>query len=95
MKNGKSPGSDGLNVEFYKIFWNDIKTDLLESFNFSYHNGSLSQLQAQSLITVLPKANKDLTSLNNWRPISLLNSDYKIIAKVIANRIKSVLDFFN
>ena len=89
MKNGKSPGSDGINVEFYKMFWHDIKSDLINALNFSLENSCLSQLQAQSLITLIPKQNKDLSILSNWRPISLLNIDYKILTKVIANRIKN------
>jgi len=56
MKNNKSPGSDGLTADFYKIFWNDIKH---------------TELQKQSIITLLPKKDKDVLSLNNWRPISL------------------------
>ena len=92
MKNGKSPGSDGINAEFYKIFWNEIKNDLINSLNYSFQHDSLSQLQSQSLITLIPKPNKDLSLLSNWRPISLLNVDYKILSKIIANRIKLVLN---
>ena len=51
----------------------------------------MTELQKQSIITLLPKPNKDTIYIENWRPISLLNIDYKIIAKVIANRIKNVL----
>lgn len=88
MNNNKSPGSDGLTTEFYKIFWNDLKLFFIKSINFSYVNKSLTELQTQSIITMLPKANKDTSLIDNWRPISLLNTDYKIISKVIANRIK-------
>ena len=91
MKNNTSPGSDGITTEFYKIFWNDIKLFLLNSLNLSYNEGHLSELQSQSLITLLPKPDKDTAYLKNWRPISLLNTDYKIATKAIANRIKSVL----
>ncbi|MCW4346095.1 MAG: reverse transcriptase domain-containing protein, partial [Candidatus Thiodiazotropha endolucinida] len=90
-KNQKSPGSDGLTVEFYKIFWNTIKNFYINSMNFSYGTGQLTDLQKQSIITLIPKSNKDTTDLTNWRPISLLNVDYKITTKAIANRIKSVL----
>ena len=44
MKNNKSPGSDGLSTEFYKIFWNDLKTHLTKSLNFSFINGDLTDL---------------------------------------------------
>lgn len=91
MKNQKSPGSDGITVEFYKLFWNKIKSFYLNSINYSFEIGSLTELQKQSIITLIPKQNKDITSLDNWRPISLLNVDYKIASKVIANRIKQVI----
>ena len=59
MQNNKSPGSDGLTTEFYKIFWNDLKTYLTKSLNFSFMNGDLTDLQKQSIITILPKTDKD------------------------------------
>ena len=51
----------------------------------------MTDLQKQSIITLLPKSGKDTTILDNWRPISLLNVDYKIATKSISNRIKPVL----
>lgn len=91
MKNNKSPGSDGITTEFYKIFWNDIKKYLINSINYSYLNNSLTELQKQSIITLIPKSDKDTKYLENWRPVSLLNTDYKIATKAIANKIKRVL----
>ena len=92
MNNNKSPGSDGINTEFYKLFWNDIKTYLIKSLNYSLQIGELTALQKQSIINLIPKKDKDPTNLANWRPISLLNIDYKIATKTIANRIKKVLN---
>ena len=91
MKNPKSPGTDGITVEFYKLFWNNIKEFYVNCINYSFQTGSLTELQKQSIITIIPKQNKDLTSLDSWRPISLLNVDEKIATKVIANRVKHVL----
>ena len=91
MNNNKSPGSDGLTTEFYKIFWNDIKYYFVNSINTSYDSGHLTQLQKQGIISLIPKKDKELTNLNNWRPITLLNIDYKIATKAIANRMKNVL----
>ena len=91
MKNNKSPGSDGLTTEFYKIFWTDVKQYLIDSLNYSYRNGDMTDLQKQSIITLLPKGEKDICFLENWRPISLLNVDYKIATKSISNRIKKVI----
>ena len=91
MKNKKSPGTDGITVEFYKLFWNNVKEFYVNSINYSFQTGSLTELQKQSIITIIPKQNKDLTSLDSWRPIILLNVDYKIATKVIANRVKHVI----
>jgi exonuclease III len=91
MKNNKSPGSDGLTVEFYKQFWPELKDYYVNSINYSFEKGELTELQKQGIITLLPKPGKDLNELSNWRPISLLNVDYKIVTKAIANRIKKVL----
>ena len=92
MKKQKSPGSDGISTEFYKIFWNNIKQYLINSLNFSFENNNLTELQKQGLITLIPKQCKDSTILSNWRPITLLNVDYKIATKTMANRIKPILN---
>ena len=55
----KSPGSDGITTEFYKKIWNDIKEYYIKSINFSFQNGELTELQKQSIITLLPKNGKD------------------------------------
>ena len=91
MESNKTPGTDGIPAEFYKIFWNDIKSFLLPSINASYAKGLLSISQRRGLITLIPKKDKSLCYIKNWRPISLLNCDYKIAAKSIASRIKRVL----
>ena len=63
----------------------------MNSFNHSYQTGTLTPLQTQSLISLLPKSGKYVVSINNWRQISLLNDDYEITAKCIANRVKKVI----
>ena len=93
MKNGKSPGSDGFTVEFYKFFWRDIGPLLFRSLFFAYVSGSFSEFQRQGVITCLPKDGKDRRYMGNWRPISLLNTDLKVASAAIANRIKPVLPF--
>ena len=62
----------------------------MNSTNYSFQTGSLTELQKQRIITSIPKQNKHLTSLDSWRPISLLNVDYKIATKAITNRVKHV-----
>ena len=75
MKNNKSHGSDGLTVEFIKCFETQY---YVNSINYSYENGHWTELQKQGIITLIPKPNKETTLLENWRPISLLNTDSKI-----------------
>ena len=90
-KNNKSPGNDGLSYEFYLQFWDILKQPLVESFNYSYIKSEMSISQRQALITLIDKKGKDRLYIKNWRPISLLNNDYKIASKAIAFRLKNVL----
>ena len=89
--NNKTPGTDGLPAEFYRFFWPDICHDLVASYNFAFQCGTLSISQRRGIISLIPKKSKDKTILENLRPISLLNVDYKILTKVIAKRIENVL----
>ena len=91
MKLNKSPGSDGLTVEFYKCFWNDIKQMVIDSLNEGYDKKQLSCSQSQAILTLLYKKG-DKNILDNWRPISLLNIDYKLAARIISMRLKKVID---
>ena len=91
MSNNKSPGPDGFTTEFYKFFWNDLGFFLIRAINEGYKNGELSITQRQGVITCIPKGNKDKLYLKNWRPISLLNTSYKIASASIALRLKNTL----
>ena len=90
-KNNKAPGSDGFPTDFYNFFWTDIKTYVIDSFNHAFDSGQLSIDQRRGIITLSPKKDKDRLLLKNWRPISLLNADYKLLAKTLSNRIKKVI----
>ena len=92
MKNGKSPGIDGISSEFLKVFWNRLKYIITNAINYCYKTGKLSISMRQSIITCLPKGNKDRQSLKNWRPISLLCVIYKMASAAIAERIKPFLE---
>eukprot|EP00745_Piridium_sociabile_P017327 TRINITY_DN26057_c0_g1_i7.p1 TRINITY_DN26057_c0_g1~~TRINITY_DN26057_c0_g1_i7.p1 ORF type:complete len:253 (+),score=13.69 TRINITY_DN26057_c0_g1_i7:83-841(+) len=93
MKNGTSPGNDGLTVEFLKFFWGRIKTMVTSSFNEAFDKGEISYSQKQGIIILIHKG-KELSrdDLSNWRPITLTNTDYKMLAKVLATRLSLVID---
>ena len=91
MGTGKSPGEDGFTVEFYRCFFDILGNDLLNSLNAAYENGEMSISQRRGVITLIPKENCDPRELSNWRPITLLNVDYKIASKAIASRIEKFL----
>ena len=92
MSHNKSPGLDGLPAEFYIVFFHDIADLLIASLNFSFEQGILSPSQRNGLVTLLPKKDRDPNFVKNYRPISLLTTDYKLIAKTMANRLKLILD---
>ena len=90
MKRNKSPGPDGIIVEFYQIYWEIIKEDLIEGFEYSFETEELSHTQYLAVIKLLYKKGirEDIT---NWRPISLINVDSKLLSKILAERLKLVL----
>ena len=89
--NNKTPGSDGFTIEFYGFFLNAIDPIMVDSFNYAFENGEISMSQKRGIISLIPKKNKDKRYLKNWRPISLLNNDYKIVTKALALRLENVL----
>ena len=91
LKNGKTPGTDGLPPDFYKFFWTDIKLSVTESIQYALKTNELSIEQKRGLINLIPKKNKNRLILTNWQPISLLNTDYKLLAKILASRLQEVL----
>ena len=91
MQSGKSPGIDGLTADFYKAFWDILGKDLLDTMAFCMDRGEMTPTQRHAVITCLYKKG-DKQQISNWRPVSLLNVDYKIFTKAIANKIATSLD---
>lgn len=91
MKLNKSPGADGLTAEFYSYFWNLLGKLITDVLNEGFTKSELSVSQRTGILSLLYKKG-DPTNLENWRPISLLNVDYKIAARVLANRIQKVIN---
>lgn len=87
----KTPEIDGLPDEFYKTFWDDLAPCLIASLNYAYEAGTLSVSQRRRVINLIPKKDANPHFIKNWRPLTLLNCDYKIDTKAISNRIKSAI----
>ena len=87
LAKGKSPGMDGIPNEFYQRCWDCIKEDLGELVRAILNSGGLNRELNQSLIVLVPKVSNSRI-VKDYRPISLLGGIYKIIAKILANRIR-------
>ena len=87
----KTPGNDGLSKEFYLPFYDLLGKDLQECYKHSFEKGKLAPSQYQAVIVLIEKRGKDKRYIRNWRPISLLNVDTKILSKALASRLKKVI----
>ena len=92
MNNGKTPGEDGIPVDFYKVFWTKIRELFYEVVTVTYEQEALHESARKGILNLIPKQNKDSRYTKNLRPITLLNTDYKIIEKAIANKMVPALE---
>jgi len=88
--NFKSPGPDGINFGFVKNFWNEMKEDVVRFITEFHRNGRLSKGINSTFISLIPNVESPQT-LNEFRIISLVGSLYKILAKLLANRLRMVI----
>ena len=86
MENDKSPGPDGLTKEFYFKFIDIFGPILLQLYDNIFNENSLSESQKMSYITLICKDPVNHDNVKNYRPISLMNIDVKILSKLICNR---------
>uniref|UniRef100_A0A9J8CAK8 Reverse transcriptase domain-containing protein n=1 Tax=Cyprinus carpio carpio TaxID=630221 RepID=A0A9J8CAK8_CYPCA len=91
FKKGKSPGADGLPLEFYLTFWDILAHELLAVFNNLETLDRLPDSFRIGIVSLLYKKG-DRTDLKNWRPITLLNLDCKLFSKILATRMSTVLE---
>lgn len=93
LNHNKCPGLDGLSVEFYIVFWSKLAPFLYELFQEIIQDDCLNDSSTEGVISLLDKPDQNPLKLTNWRPLTLLTVDYKIFAKIIANRVSPTLTY--
>ncbi len=91
MQSGKSPGPDGFSTEFFKKFSVQLSPLLLLVFEESLINSSLPPTMRQAVISLLLKKDKNPLNCNSYHPVSLLNTDAKILAKMLARCLENII----
>ncbi|KAG8238575.1 hypothetical protein J437_LFUL018404 [Ladona fulva] len=87
----KSPGIDGLPYEFYQSYWNLIGVEIFNVLHECFNEGKLDENQRTGIIVLVQKITSP-KKCNEYRPITLMTTDYKILAKIIKARLKSILE---
>ncbi|GJY06814.1 RNA-directed DNA polymerase, eukaryota, partial [Tanacetum coccineum] len=86
----KAPGPDGFTFGFYRQYWSIIENDVVEAVQWFFLKGEIPKGGNSSFITLIPKI-PNANMVKDFRPISLIGSMYKIIAKILSNRLVSVI----
>jgi len=87
----RAPGPDGIPYEWYQTFADSLIPILLPLFNSVLSGGPAPPSWSRTLVSLIPKPGRDLSSIANWRPITLANCDVKIFSRLLASRLASVL----
>ena len=92
LLNNKTCGNDGIPIDFYKVFWSLLCEPFSELVEQIFTDRKCNPSALIGIINLIPKQSKNTKFLQSLRPITLLNSDYKSLEKMIANRIESALE---
>lgn len=92
IHDAKSPGPDGFSSKNFKLHWEDLKNDIFMAVSEVFPSGKLAKGLNHTFLTIIPKKEKPQT-LADYRPIAYANVLYKIISKVLCNRLKHFLPF--
>ena len=91
MNKQSCAGIDELPIYFYTKHWDLIKDDMLAGMQYIMEEGLMPTTMCRGMVFLIPKDGKDLTTLDNWRPLTILTNAYKIMAKVVSKRLKMVV----
>lgn len=92
LRKEKAPGNDGFSVDFYQKFIDDLAPRLLVVYQDKFQRGRGGSMR-EAVITLLHKKGRDPQQCANYRPISLINVDEKILAKILTTRLEEVVPF--
>ena len=94
FKGDKAPGSDGFTMAFFQSCWSTVKTDVMNVFHVFHAHAVFEKSLNATFLTLIPKK-FDAVDVQDFQPISLLGEMYKIIVKVLANRMRMVVHGLN
>ena len=91
MEPDKSPGPNGFSFHFYRVYWSVIRKDLLHMIKTFQLKAKVGGCTNSTFLALIPKE-ANPSSFDHFRPISLCNASYKIFSKLLANRLKPLLE---
>uniref|UniRef100_A0A803T6S0 Reverse transcriptase domain-containing protein n=1 Tax=Anolis carolinensis TaxID=28377 RepID=A0A803T6S0_ANOCA len=92
MKPNKAPGPDGFTLSFYRVLEEELVPFLVKIMNAALKDKIIPESWTKAEVIAIPKDSADTTDVRNYRPISLLNIDYKLFTTILANRLKTFLE---
>ena len=91
MEGDKAPGPDGFTMAFFQKCWSVVEIDVMAFFDHFHRSTEFERSLNASFLSLIPKKNNAL-NIKDFRPISLVGSVYKLLSKVLANRLRRVMD---
>ena len=93
MEGDKAPSPDGFTMAFFQKYWSVVEVDVMVFFDHFHRSSEFERSLNASFLSLIPKKNNDV-NIKDFRPISLVGNVYKLLFKVLANKLKRVLDKF-